>query len=118
MFGGMSLHLGHLLGAIAQAICVAVLAVLSSMTPAASPANATRPAIAQPAAPRAFTFGTLETQTQHNGMSRHMWMARLSLFEVRVERASSQGSASWSVTVQVYPSGQAAEADAEQEKCI
>lgn len=120
MFDAWFENLRYPFNAVTQAVCVAVLALLSLVPPAAGSADHAQPVIIQPSAPRTLSFGGVAIRTQRDGMQRRMWAARLNLFELRIERDSSHGSASWSVTILIH------ESDSEEdstpatahEKCI
>ena len=106
--------------AVTQAVCVAMLTLLSLVPPATGATDHAQPVVVQSSAPRTLSFGSVETVAQHGGTQRRTWVARLNLFELRIERDSSRGSASWSVTILIHESDGEEDATpgAAQEKCI
>lgn len=120
MFDAWFENLRFPFSAVTQAACVAVLALLSLVPPAAGSADHAQPVIVQASAPPTLSFGGLVTQTQSDGMQRRMWAARLNLFELRIERDSSRGTASWSVTILIHESGSEEDSTpaTAHEKCI
>ena len=120
MFDAWFNNLRFPFSALTQAVCVAVLGLLSLVPPAAGSADHAQPVIVQAGVPRALSFGGLVTRTESYGTQRRIWAARINLFELHIERDSSRRSASWSVTILIH------ESDSEEdstpatadEKCI
>jgi hypothetical protein len=104
MFDGLFENLWWPFSAVTQAVCVAALALLSLVPPATGSADHAQPVIVQASAPRTLSFGSLQTGPQRDGTQRRIWVARINLFELRIERDSSHGMASWSVTILIHES--------------
>jgi hypothetical protein len=104
MFDAWFENLRYPFNAVTQAVCVAALALLSLVPSATGSTDRAQPVIEQPSAPRTLSFGSLQTGPQRDGTQRRMWVARINLFELRIERDSSHGSASWSVTILIHES--------------
>jgi hypothetical protein len=120
MFYGLIENLRRPFNAVTQAVCVAVLALLSLVPPATGSTDHAQPVVVQSSAPRTLSFGSVETATQRGGTQRRVWVARLNLFELRIERDSSHGSASWSVTILIHESDREEDSTpgAAREQCI
>jgi hypothetical protein len=120
MFDGLFENLWWPFSAVTQAVCVAALALLSLVPPATGFTNHAQAVVAQSSAPRTLSFGSLQTATRSDGTQRRMWVARLNLFELHIERDSSHGSASWSVTILIHESDSEEDSTpgAAREQCI
>jgi hypothetical protein len=120
MFDAWFENLRFPFSAVTQAVCVAVLALLSLVPPATGSADYAQPVVAQSIAQRTLSFGSVETAAQRGGTQRRTWVARLNLFELRIERDSSRGIASWSVTILIHESDSEEDSTpgAAREQCI
>ena len=119
MFDGCFEDLRSPFRAVAQAVCVAALALLSLAPHASGNADRGR-AVIQSTAPQTRSIGILSTRLRREGAQRRTWVVRLNLFELRIERDSSRGSDSWSVTILTHEPEDDADSTlgTAQQKCI
>ena len=120
MFDGLFENVSWPFSAVTQAVCVAALALLSLVPPAAGSADHAQTVVAQASAPRTLGFGSPQAGPQRDGTQRRIWVARINLFELRIERDLSHGSASWSVTILIHESDSEEDSTsgAAREQCI
>lgn len=113
MFDGCFEKYRGLFRLIAQSACVVALVLFSLSPRTAQAADRTWPLLERTGLAQSQSIGNLWSGTigaaerwmQSGGGQRRMWVARINLFELRVERDSSRGSSSWSVTILIHKSG-------------
>jgi len=113
MFDGCFENLRRPFRLIAQSVCVVALVLFSLSARTAHASDRNWPVLEQSRPAQSQSFGSLWTGTigaaferwmQNGGEQRRVWVARLNLFELRVERDSSRGSSAWSVTILIHKS--------------
>jgi len=113
MFDGCFEKYRALFRLIAQSICVLALVLFSLSPETVQAADRQWPLLERAALAQSQnvgnlwsgTIGAAERWIQRGGEQRRMWVARVNLFELRIERDSSHGSSSWSLTILIHKSG-------------
>ena len=113
MFDGCFEKYRALVRLISQSVCVVALVLFSLSPRTVQAADRHWPLLERAAQARSQSIGDLWSGTigaaerwmQRGGEQRRVWVARVHVLELRVERDSSRGSSSWSVTILIHKPG-------------